>query len=200
MELETPIAPDLAATLLYAIESDLAGAARVPGGLDNMALSSLTLLANTQKLYEMRYVDLPQSYYLAYHAGLSNAVYYDDAIMSFIEEITSPEQPAVIADFLMRFDKVQWALVTAIYDNKLVFSLRTSDPKRSAGDIARRLIKKIGDGGGHRTKAGGNVKLENGSPTEVDRIRTTLRRRLLRALNIEMSRGQKLIPPRETAR
>jgi nanoRNase/pAp phosphatase (c-di-AMP/oligoRNAs hydrolase) len=194
MELETPIEPSLASALLYAIESDLAGAARVPGTLDNVALSSLTLLADTQKLYQMRYVDLPRSYYLAYHAGISNAVYYGDAMVSHIDRIESLEQPAVIADFLMRFDQVQWALVTAVVDDKLIFSLRTSDPKRSAGEIARRLIRKIGEGGGHRTKAGGYVRLENGTPTEIDRVRTTMRTRLLRALNIKPSRGQKLVP------
>ena len=73
MELDAPITPDLAATLLYAIESDLAGAAGTPGELDNIALSSLTLKADTNKLYRMRYVDLPQSYYLAYAAGLNSA-------------------------------------------------------------------------------------------------------------------------------
>jgi nanoRNase/pAp phosphatase (c-di-AMP/oligoRNAs hydrolase) len=200
MELEMSIPPDLAATLLYAIETDLAGAAGIPGSLDNMALSSLTLVADMQKLYQMRYVDLPQSYYFAYSAGLANAMYWDNVVMSYIEEITSLEQPAVIADFLLRFDQVQWALVTAIYDNRLVFSLRTSDAKRSAGEFARRLIKHLGEGGGHRTKAGGYVLLENGSPTEVERIRMTLRRRLLRALKIKMARGQKLVPVRENTK
>jgi nanoRNase/pAp phosphatase (c-di-AMP/oligoRNAs hydrolase) len=193
MELELSISPDLAATLLYAIESDLAGAAGIPGSLDNMALSSLTLIADTNKLYRMRYVDLPQSYYNAYHSGLSNAMYYDNAVTSYIDSIDSMEQPAVIADFLLRFDKVQWALVTAVYEDKLIFSLRTSDAKRSAGEIARRLINKIGEGGGHRTKAGGYVKLEKGTPTEIERIRTIMRRRLLRSLQIKMSRGQKLV-------
>lgn len=193
MELELAIPADLAATLLYAIESDLAGAAGTPNHLDNMALSSLTLMANTNKLYQMRYVDLPQSYYNAYFAGLSNAVYYDYAITSFIQEVESLEQPAIIADFLMRFDKVNWALVTGIYDNRLIFSLRSSDPKRSAGQIARRLIRNLGEGGGHRSKAGGFVPLENGSATEIERVRTIMRQRLLRALRIKPSRGQKLI-------
>jgi nanoRNase/pAp phosphatase (c-di-AMP/oligoRNAs hydrolase) len=202
MELETPIAPDLAASMLYAIESDLAGAVGMPATLDNMALSSLTLVADTQRLYQMRYVDLPLSYYNAYFNGLNNAVYYDNVLTSYIDEIESLEQPAVIADFLMRYDKVQWALVTGVYDNKLVFSLRTSDPKHSAGEIARRLIRHIGEGGGHRTKAGGYVRLENGSPTEIERIRKIMKRRLLRAMKIKMSRGQKLVgnPPRESAR
>lgn len=193
MELLMTIPADLAATMLYAIESDLAGAAGMPASLDNVALSSLTLVADTSKLYQMRYVDLPQSYYTAYHSGLSNAVVFDNALVSHLDQLESLEQPAIIADFLLRYDKVQWALVTAVYEGRMIFSLRSSDPKRSAGEIARRLIRRIGEGGGHRTKAGGYVRLENGSPTELERVRKIMRRRLLRALGIRMTRGQKLL-------
>lgn len=200
MELEMTIPPTLAATLLYAIESDLAGASGTPGTLDQMALSSLTLLADTQTLYRMRYVDLPQSYYVAYLDGISNAVYYESAITSHLDSIDSLEQPAVIADLLLRFEKIQWALVTTVYEGKLIFSLRTSDTKRSAGQVARRLIRNIGEGGGHRSKAGGFVPLETGSASEIERLRTTLRRRLLRALGIRMSRGSRLVSPREPSK
>jgi hypothetical protein len=46
------------------------------------------------------------------------------------------------------------------------------------------------------------VRLENGSPTEIERIRKIMKRRLLRAMKIKMSRGQKLVGnlPRESAR
>lgn len=194
MELEIPIRPDLGATLLYGIESDLAGAAGAPGELDNLALSSLTLVADPRRLYQMRYVDLPQSYYIAYSSGIANAYYYDDVLMSHIDSIDSLEKPAVLADFLLRFDKVKWALVTAPYEGRLMVSLRTSDAKISAADIMRRLVRKIGEGGGHRAKAGGFVKLETGTPSEIERIRTVLRRRYLRALNVKAPRGQKLVP------
>jgi nanoRNase/pAp phosphatase (c-di-AMP/oligoRNAs hydrolase) len=194
MELEEVISPDLAATLLYGIETDLAGAAGTPGNLDNLALASLTLLADTRKLYQMRYVDLPQSYFISYFEALSSAVCYDNAMVAQLGEIDSLEKPAVVADFLLRYDQTQWVLVTAVHGNRLMCSLRTSSPKHSAGDIMRRLLREIGDGGGHRTKAGGSIKLENGSPTELDRLRTLLKRRLLRALKIRMSRGQRLVP------
>ena len=194
MELEQPISRDLGATLLYAIESDLAGAAGQPGELDNVALSSLTLVADPRKLYQMRYVDLPQTYYVAYAQAMANAVYAENALLSHLDSIDSLEQPAVMADFLLRFDQVQWALVTAVNDGKLILSLRTSVPKASAADIMRRLLAKIGEGGGHRTKAGGFVKLETGSPTEVENIRKMLWRRYLRAVGIKPVRGTKLIP------
>jgi nanoRNase/pAp phosphatase (c-di-AMP/oligoRNAs hydrolase) len=158
-----------------------------------MALSSLTLLANTRKLYQMRYVDLPQSYYNAYSSGLANAMYYDNAIISHLDKIDSPEKPAVIADFLLRFEAVQWSLVTAVYENRLVVSLRTSNGKLSAADMIRRLLRDVGDGGGHRTKAGGFIPLESNSPAEIDRKRALLRRRYLRALHIKVNGGKRLV-------
>jgi nanoRNase/pAp phosphatase (c-di-AMP/oligoRNAs hydrolase) len=195
MELEAPISADLAATLLYAIESDLAGAAGQPGELDNVALSSLTLIADTRKLYKMRYVDLPQSYYIAYAKGLANAMVYDSVVVSHIETIDTPEKPAVLADFLLRYDQVQWAFVTAVIGQSLVMSLRTNKGKFSAADIMRRLLRQLGDGGGHRTKAGGYISLTDASAGEIERYREVLRRRLLRALNISGSRPQRLVPP-----
>ena len=92
-----------------------------PAVLDNMALSSLTLIADTRKLYQMRYVDLPGSYYQAYFDALSTAHYFDQAMISHLGEIDSLEKPAVIADFLLRLDKVQWSMATAINEGRLVY-------------------------------------------------------------------------------
>jgi nanoRNase/pAp phosphatase (c-di-AMP/oligoRNAs hydrolase) len=197
MEVEEAISPTLAASLLYAIESDLAGAAGQPGSLDNIALSSLTLLADTRMLYEMRYVDLPQSYYLCYSSGLASAMYYENAITAHLDTIDSQEKPAVIADFLLRFEPIQWALVTAVYENRLVVSLRTSANKLSAADMIRKLLRGQGDGGGHRTKAGGFMPLENATPAEIERKRALLRRRYLRALGIKPTPGKRLVPKGE---
>jgi nanoRNase/pAp phosphatase (c-di-AMP/oligoRNAs hydrolase) len=194
LELDEPIDPDLAATMLFAIETDLAGAAGQPGDLDTVALSSLTLRADTRKLYKMRYVDLPRTYYVAYASALANAWYWDHAMISDLDELVSPEMPAVMADFLLRFDQVEWVLVTALSAHALVLSLRTSDSRLSAGDVMRRLVRGLGEGGGHRTKAGGLIPLTNGTDAEIERLRKVVRRRLLRRLKIRMSRGQRLVP------
>jgi nanoRNase/pAp phosphatase (c-di-AMP/oligoRNAs hydrolase) len=195
MELEQKIAPELGATLLFAIESDLAGAAGQPGELDNIALSSLTLIADTRKLYKMRYLDLPQNFFVSYAQGLSNAVYYDSAVISHLDVVPSPERPAVIADFLLRFDQAKWALVTGVLGSTLVMSLRTyPGQKRSASELMHRLLRGLGQGGGHRAKAGGGIKLQTGDAAEIQRLREILRRRLLRNLGIKGARGQKLIP------
>src|SRR5260221_14478155 len=115
MELDAPISPELAAIMLYAIESDLAGAAGTPGELDNIALSGLTLKADTGKLYRMRYVNLPQSYYVAYGIGLANATYYEQALTSHVGQIDSLEKPAVLAALFLCFEPVHWARGTGLH-------------------------------------------------------------------------------------
>ncbi len=194
MELEVPISASLAASMLYAIESDLAGSAGTPGELDNMALANLTLLADTHTLYQMRHVRLPQSYFEMYATGLANAVYFGHALISHLDEIDTLEKTAVLADSLLRFDKVDWVLVTAVHDSKLVLSLRTIGDKMTASDMIRRLLKDAGTGGGHRRKAGGSIPLETGSPAEIERRRTILRRRYLRALRIKTTKPSRLVP------
>ncbi len=197
LELEVPIDRSLAALLLYAIESDLAGAAGTPGELDNVALSSLMLLADTHKFYQMRYADLPQSYYTSFYNGLGTATYYDTAMISHLGEIDSIEKPAIIADALLRFEPIKWALVTAVYDGKFVLSIRTSDAKLSAADLIRHLLKNLGEGGGHRTKAGGMIKLETAAAKEIEHLRGILKRRFLKRLGVSAVKGKALIPKSE---
>jgi nanoRNase/pAp phosphatase (c-di-AMP/oligoRNAs hydrolase) len=193
MELEQKISPTLGATLVFGIESDLAGAAGTPGELDNVALASLTLIADPRMLYNMRYVDLPQNVFVSFAQGLSNAVYYENAMVSHLDVAPSPERPAVIADFLLRFEQVKWALVTGVMDGQLLLSLRAYQGKMSAAELMKRLVRHLGEGGGHRTKAGGAIPL-TGTPGEVDRLRNTIRNRYLRTLGIKAARPQRLVP------
>jgi nanoRNase/pAp phosphatase (c-di-AMP/oligoRNAs hydrolase) len=115
-------------------------------------------------------------------------------LITNLGQIDSLEKPAVIADFLLRFDKVDWAMVTAVADGKLLVSVRTSSTKLSAAVMARRLVRKIGEGGGHKNKAGAYIVLQTGTPHELEKLRAILRRRFLRALGIPLARGQKLVP------
>ncbi len=202
MELDVEPTPDLAATMLYAIESDLAGAAGTPSDLDNAALSTLTALADTRRLYRMRHVDLPQHYFVSYARGLNDAQLYGPLLVTHIGRIVHLEKPAVIADFLLRYEAAEWAIVTATAaddlqaerPDRLIVSARTRSSELSAGEAMRRAIRGLGEGGGHRAKAGGVIRLENGTPTEIDRVRLAFRRKFLRALRLPHDqRGRSLM-------
>ena len=192
MERNIPIPAPLAATLLYAIESDLAGAAGQQGGLDTIAISSLTLLADTRRLYQMRYVDLPRLYYGAFARTVEAATTFGPAVVSHLGKVEFAEVPGVMADFLLRCEGINWAMVTAMHEGRFVFSLRTQNTNKSAGEVAYRISKEIGDGGGHFTKAGGVIRLPCECAADEQRVHTRLRRRLLRCLHVPLTRGSKL--------
>jgi nanoRNase/pAp phosphatase (c-di-AMP/oligoRNAs hydrolase) len=195
-ELSLEISPVLAATLLYGIETDLAGAAGHPGELDNVAMSNLTLIADTRRLYQMRYTELPADFYVNFSRGIQEATYAGPVLFTFLGTVDSPSMPAIVADFLLRFAGITWVLVTATHEGRLILSLRTNDPKISAGEMMRKLVNRIGEGGGHRTKAGGMVPLGNGTPTEVERCRKTLKRRLLKLVGLPQdTRFTRLVAP-----
>ena len=179
-ELKLPISPQLAAMLLYGIESDLAGAAGAPGELDNMAISSLTLIADTRRLYQMRYTSLPAEFYVNFGKGITEAQFAGKVLATHLGPVDSPAMPAVVADFLLRFHGITWVLVAAMHQERIILSLRTSDSKQSAGEMMRKLTRHLGDGGGHRTKAGGTIPLCNRTGSEIERLRRLLRRRLLK--------------------
>ena len=64
----------------------------------------------------------------------------------------------------------------AMHDKRLILSLRTSNPKhfRRRRSCAA-WSASIGEGGGHRTKAGGFIALENGTPPKSNASATVLR-------------------------
>lgn len=182
-ELQMEITPVLAATLMYAIESDLAGAAGNPGDLDNIALSSLMLVADTRKLYQMRYTSLPAEFYVNFAEGINSAVYAGDVLATYLGKVESPTMAAVVADFLLRFRGINWVLVGAIHNGRVILSLRTNDARTSAGEMMRKLTRHLGEGGGHRTKAGGSITIKEGTAGETERLRALLRKRLLKLTN-----------------
>lgn len=179
-ELKVPILPNMAAMLLYGIETDLAGVAGHPGELDNMAISNLTLLADTRRLYQMRYTSLPAEFYVNFGKGISEAQFAGKILGTHLGVVDSPAMPAVVADFLLRFEGIGWVLVAAQHNDRIILSLRTNEPKVSAGEMMRKLTRHLGEGGGHRTKAGGFIPLCNRNAKDLERLRRLLRRRLLK--------------------
>jgi nanoRNase/pAp phosphatase (c-di-AMP/oligoRNAs hydrolase) len=195
MELELPITPLLAASLLYAIETDLSGAAGTPNEIDNIALSGLTLLADTHALYQMRYFDLSQSYFQAFFNGIGSAQVYGNCVIAHLDTIDTMEKAAVVADTLLRYDQADWALVTAVFEHRLIISLRSGgDAPTPAADMMKKLLKNLGEGGGHLTKAGGFIPLPHpGDTATIQKRLTALRKRLLSAVGLKGVRAQRLV-------
>ena len=88
-------------------------------------------------------------------------------------------------------------MAAGVYKEKLILSMRSSAPNANAGELLRKVVCGLGRAGGHDRRAGGTVYLPSTAPSTIDEVRAELRRRLLKALNIDECRGQRLVSRKE---
>jgi nanoRNase/pAp phosphatase (c-di-AMP/oligoRNAs hydrolase) len=194
---DVPLPTRLATGLLYGIETELAGYPREASDLDDDALLYLYPRADKDLLARIRNARLPQSYFGTLVQALQSSFIYDRLIISWINDLPQPELTAEVADFLMRFEEVDWVLAGGVYEDRMVLSMRSSAPDAKAGDILRKVVNGMGKAGGHDRRAGGTVYLASTAASHVEEVRSELRRKLLKVLRIEECRGQRLVSRKE---
>ena len=196
-EQDVPIPEKVATALLYGIETELTGYPREAGPSDDDALLFLYPLADKDQIAQIRNARLPHSHFECLLQALQSSFVYDRLIISWVDDLPQPEQAAEVVDFLIRFDKVDWAVCGGVYRDQLILSVRSAIENARAGDILRQVVGKLGKAGGHDRRAGGSIRLPSTAPSAIEEIQGELRRRFLKALRIEDSRGQRLVPLRE---
>ncbi len=197
VEQEVPIPTRIATALMYGIESEVAGYPREASETDDSALQFLFPIADKNLIAEIKSAPLPLSHFECMLQALQNSFIYDHLIISWVNDLPQPEQAAEVAEFLIRFEQVDWALCGGVYRDKLVLSFRSAVPHARAGDLLRQAVGRMGRAGGHDRRAGGCIRLPSTSTNAIEEVQGELRRRLLKALKIEDCRGQRLVPLRE---
>lgn len=187
----------LATALLYGIETELAGYPREAGPLDDNALVYLYPLADKDLVARIRNARLPQQYFECLVQALQSSFIYDRLIISWANDLPSPELAAEVVDFLIRFEEIDWAVCAGVCHDQLVLSVRATAEDAGAGDMLRQVVGKLGRAGGHDRRAGGSIPLKSTAASAVEDIQGELRRRLLRTLHIDECRGQRLVSRRE---
>ncbi len=197
LEQQASLPQAVATGLFYGIESELAGYPREASPADDHALTALYPHVQKDQLARIRNARLPQSYFEALLQALQNSFIYDKLIVSWADDLPQPELAAEIAEFLIRFEEIEWSVCAGVHEDQLILSARTTDPRGKAGQVLQAVVRNLGKAGGHDRRAGGAIPLTSTAPTAVEQIRATLRRRLLRALHIDECRGQRLVRRKE---
>ena len=197
MEQEIAVPPRLATGLLYGIETEVSGYPREASALDDRALLFLYPLADKDLLSHIRNARLPQSHFGCLLQALQSSFIYDRLIISWVNELPQPELAAEAADFLIRFEEVDWAVCAGVWEDKLILSVRAAVPNAHAGDMLKQVVGDLGRAGGHDRRAGGTIQLPSTSVSAIGDMQGELRRRLLKALHIDECRGHRLVALRE---
>ncbi|MCS6852848.1 MAG: DHH family phosphoesterase [Gemmataceae bacterium] len=197
MEQEIAIPKKVATGLVYGIETDLSGYPRDASPLDDSALMFLYPLADKDLLARIRNARLPHCFYECVLQALQSSFLYDRLLISWVHDLPDPEMAGAVVDFLIRFEEIDWAVCAGVHKNELVLSVRTTRSDGRAGEMLRHVVGRLGKAGGHDYRAGGVIPLASTSASAIEDLQAELRRRLLKALRIEETRGQRLVALRE---
>jgi nanoRNase/pAp phosphatase (c-di-AMP/oligoRNAs hydrolase) len=207
---QAKITPDmpLATALLYGIRSDTQDLGRESTQADIDAIESLYPLANKRMLGQIQRGRVPSDYYQMLSTALSNTRIYSHAMICGIGNIANPDMIGEVADLLLRHEEVDWVMCYGLCNDpasscagQMLISFRTQDSSINAGDVARKVVYKLGTGGGHERMAGGQITLLTGQRNRnYSRIEALIRRRFLNALRIKTRKAAPLVrfPLKET--
>ncbi len=193
LERHVPVPPRLATALLYGIESETAGYPRESSDLDDGALVWLYPRADKDLLAQIRNPKLPQSHFATFQHALANAFLYRDLVVSWCGPVSQPDIISEIAEFFVRFDRVNWSLAVGLFDNLLKLSVRVSLLGGHSGEVLREVVEGMGNAGGHDKRAGGAIPLPDTRPETIDYHLRLIRERLLRKLDIQEDQGHRLL-------
>jgi nanoRNase/pAp phosphatase (c-di-AMP/oligoRNAs hydrolase) len=197
-EQELDLPPRVATCLYYGIETELTGYPREASSLDDSALQFLYPLADKDAIAKIRNAPLPESVYETLLQALQSSFIYDRLLISWVNDLPTPELCSQAVDFLIRHESINWALCAGVHNEQMILSLRTNLPRAQAGEILRQVAAKMGGrAGGHDRRAGGFIPLQSTSDSAIDQVQSEFRRRLLKALEIDEQRGRRLVPVRE---
>lgn len=181
------IESNVAAALAYAIKMDTADFTRGTTALDTEMFDYLFRHADW-KLVEYMYTNtLELSDLPAYEAAIQSIQIYEKVGFAFIPFECQPALIAIISDFMKALDEVNIAIVYAKQADCIRFCIRSEEEKVHVGTLLKKILKGIGDGGGHRAMAGGYVTNE-AAKRLGDKLHQTLQERFMEEIR-EMRSG-----------
>ena len=199
-EQEIEIPEHVATSLFYGIETELSGYPRDASAIDEASLQILYPLIDRDSIAKIKNAPLPEAFYEALLQALQSSFIYDKLLISWINDLPNPELCSQCVEFLIRHEEIQWAICAGVYDGQLILSVRA--PRRAeAGETLRQVVQKLGGrAGGHDRRAGGFIPLASTSPSAIEQIQSEFRRRMLKVLQIEETRGRRLVSRGEMMR
>ncbi len=158
---ELNIMPDkaCATALLYGIKMDTNQFTRGVTEDDIQMYAFLNPLMDDALLRAVSSNTMEFSDLTAFGAAFQTIRVFDRVGIAYIPFACPDALIAMISDFILALDEVEFTIVYAKRSNDWKFSVRSEDTALHAGIIVREALKEWGSGGGHASMAGGLVPL-----------------------------------------
>ena len=189
------ISPRLATALFYGIQTDTVGLSRDASDLDRTLYAILQPLVDVEELNTIERAQVPREYFRAFSEALADAEVYDGTVVvAHLGDMYRPDMAAEVADVLARLQHAQWILCSGVYGGLLMISIRSTLVNPEAGTVAQKIVRGIGEAGGHGSVAGGQVPLKGQDP---DTLVKEIEDRFFAVLSCATAKREKLVPDDE---
>jgi nanoRNase/pAp phosphatase (c-di-AMP/oligoRNAs hydrolase) len=175
----------LATALAYGILSDTLGLYRAHRA--DVVQTYLGILQHADMRALARIQNPPRSHdsFVTLGHCIREAILCRSLIVCHLGPVHSPDAVSQMAEFLLSYDRADWAFCTGRYKGSLHLSLRATRQDAQAGEILRNVVENRRAAGGHSAIAGGKVRVGPDASDEAWRQReTALQGRLARQLRI----------------
>ncbi len=179
LESGLPIPSRLATALFYGIASETQDLGREATPSDTDAYLTLFPKSNKRSLSLIRNARVPRSHFQHLEQGLRNSFTYKNVIGSRLGDVNGQDIVALMADLLLRLERITWSIVLGRYEGRLFVSIRTLNTRARCGSLLRRILGKSGSAGGHDMIAGGFVPIEGMSDEEISELEERLIRKFM---------------------
>ncbi len=143
------------------------------------AYLALAPLLDPVALMTIEQAPVPVAYFRQLYAAVQTAQVYEEVIIVNLGPLAYPDLTAELADLLLRLEGMQWSMCVGVYEERLLFSVRTRQVQGGAEPVAQAAVGNEGSAGGHGMLAGGQVPLRGRS---ADELAATLTQRVLTQL------------------
>ncbi|MDE5966025.1 MAG: DHH family phosphoesterase, partial [Lachnospiraceae bacterium] len=153
----TTMDTNTATILLYGIRMDTASFTRGVTDLDIEMFAYLHRLADNQEINDLYSNTMGLDDLYAYGEAIKTIQIYENVGFAKISFDCPDGLIAMISDFILGLDIVEFSVVYAVRNGGLKFSVRNENMYYHAGTLTAEALADIGGGGGHYSMAGGMV-------------------------------------------
>lgn len=143
----------LAAALMLGIKTDTADFTRQACLKDIRAFQHLYKFADNNIVTKVERAALTQEDLDFLGRAIKNRKVIDNRAFFHAGNITKPDELVVVADFFLTLVRVNWSIISGVYEDKLVIIIRNDGLRKGAGNTAKEAFAAFGSAGGHKTMA-----------------------------------------------
>jgi nanoRNase/pAp phosphatase (c-di-AMP/oligoRNAs hydrolase) len=184
-----PIPARVATALAYGILTDTLNLYRASRSDTIKTYLDILPSCDMRALARIQHPSRSRRFFVTLHRGIQNALVCEKLVLSHLGAVENPDLVSQIADFLLAYKEIRWAVVTGRYGGRLYVSLRGVNPHIAAAAVLRASFANPQEAGGHETIAGGSFEVgKQAEEAEWNDAENGLAQRLLDRLGVSSKR------------